>query len=149
MNDVIPGIIGGKMGLKRDSNVFCNTEDIILSQIQLDASRKFEDKFSLFLDNLVFEKYKEINELEPKATLQRLGYPRIVERKMYISYDNTWRGSDDKVFIALGKSRNDTYSCSGHVEVKDFIIDPNTVLIFKIEFLVEMPTNERKKKEKS
>jgi len=149
MNDVIPGIVGGKMGLKRVDNVLCGTEDIILSQLQLDASRKFEDKFERFLEDLIFEKHKAIDELEPKATLQRLGYPRIVERKLYVNYDNTWRSSDEKLFVALEVPKNDSYAGAGHVEVKDFIIDPNTVLIFKIEFLTEIPTDDRKKKEKA
>jgi len=39
------------------------------------------------------------------------------------------------------------YEARGYVEVNDFIIDPSVALTFKIEFRLDMPTKDKKKKE--
>lgn len=149
MNDMIPGLMTNKMSLKREATILCATDDLVINRICMDTSRNFEDKFVRFLEDHLFEKYKTADELQPRATLLRIGKPRIAERKIYINYDNTWRMSDEKLFIALEAPKEDRYSAIGYVELKDFILDPSVSLVFKIEFQVEMPTLDRKKREKA
>jgi len=79
---MIPGLIGNKMSTKSIDIKPCGKEDLVINRIVIDTTPNFEDKFLTFLEHFVYEKYKMKDELEPKATLLRIGEPRIKERKI-------------------------------------------------------------------
>jgi hypothetical protein len=147
MHDTIPGLIGNKMSTRSIDIKPCRREDIVLNKIIIETSSGFEDKFLLFLKQFVYEKYKLPDEIDKKTTLLRVGQPRIVERKMYVDYDNTWRSSGEKVFISLQSPKGNRYEAKSYIEVNNFLIDPGVALTFKIEFRLDMPTQDKKKKE--
>lgn len=127
----------------------CLTDDIVVNKMVVRTSTDFEARFLNFLDRYVYEKFKVPGELEPRATTLRLGKPRIIERKICLDYDNTWRSSGEKIFIALYAPDNDRYEAKGYIEVAKFILDPSVALTFKVEFRLEMPTQDKDKKEQA
>lgn len=79
---MIPGLIGNKMSTRKVDIKPCGREDIVLNKIVIETSPGFEDKFLSFLRQFVYEKFKLPDEIDQKATLLRIGQPRIVERKI-------------------------------------------------------------------
>lgn len=149
LHDMIPGLIGNKMSTRKVDIKPCLTDDIVVNKMVIRTSNDFEARFLNFLDRYVFEKFKIPGELEPRATTLRLGKPRIIERKICIDYDNTWRSSGEKIFIALYAPDHDRYEAKGYIEVAKFILDPSVALTFKVEFRLEMPTQDKDKKEQA
>ena len=102
----------------------------------------------LFLKDFIYSKYKIDTDKDSGATLDRIGRPKISERRIWIDFDNTWKSSGNKTFVSLNPpNRDGTYKAIGYTEIKDFIIDPKVAITFKMEFRLEMPTSDKKKKE--
>ena len=148
MYDLIPGIIGNKMRASASKLQFCGREDIVISGIHIETHHDFERKFMFFLKDFIHSKYKIDSDKDSGATLDRIGRPKISERRIWVDFDNTWKSSGNKTFISLNPpDRDGTYKAIGYAEINDFIIDPKVALTFKMEFRLEMPTSNTKKKE--
>ena len=148
MHDFIPGIIGNKMKVSKKELQLWGFEDLVINQIEIESNPDFEGKFRNFLKDYTFERYKLPTETSPQDTLLRIGEPIIAERRIWIDYDNTWRSSGNKVFISLSPpTRSGLYKAAGYAEISNFIIDPVVALIFKMEYRLEMPTQDKKKRE--
>lgn len=148
MHDFIPGIIGNKMKVSKKDLQLCGYEDLVITSIEIEANPDFETKFRNFLKMFIFDKFRQPGEENPDDTLQRVGEPVLAERRIWIDFDNTWRSSGNKVFISLSPpSRSGLYRAVGYAEINNFIVDPRVAITFKMEFRLDMPTVNKKKKE--
>ena len=143
MNDVILGIQGNILSLKRDGLKLCPKEDWIIDDISIQANTDFEVKFKNFLYEFIHEKYKTPKEISPKETMERIGRPMIKERRISIDYDNSWKSSGNKIFTSLNPQLTDgTYKAVGYW--RWCCIAADAALTFKLEFRLEMPTEKSK-----
>ena len=147
MYDLIPGIIGNKMRTSSSRIKLWGRENITISEINIKSHLDFERKFMLFLKDFIHSKYKIDTDKDSGATLDRIGWPKISERRIWIDFDNTWKSSGNKTFISLNPPNGDgAYKAIGYTEINDFIIDLKVAITFKMEFRLEMPTSDKKKK---
>lgn len=126
MYDLIPGIVGNKMRAIGSKMSICQYEDIVISNIEIESPPELEDRFDKFLKEFIYQKYRLETDKDMTETLNRIGRPKITERRIWVDHNNTWKSSGNQTFISLNQpNKYGIYKAIGFAEVSNFIIDPN------------------------
>lgn len=110
-----------------------NNTTIFLQRIKLKIPLQFESAFIAFLQRMAVAENKGNKNFFSDAT-------RITERKLVISINNTWHDLNDNQFCSLSAPNNSGVSVfSGNVAIQEYISHPMVALIFKLEYVAEIP----------